>query len=489
MGAAPGRIARTAKELALYHRRVEEQLEFIASRCHDPKFARDQGSFGAEVEGLLLRKPSTEGSFDARTQGGLPHWINQQVLDALAPLMSVVPELLKSQFELNSRVRPFVGSVFSEFASETTELVSIIQRFIEPLGGQVGFFGILPTMRLSDTRERNLSASPRYRELNRRLQQLYGLIKLDLQGSRDHLSIITRCVGLEGVNTSFQVHRSTSVENFARRHNAILAALALMVAACASGTFLFGKDVGAEPRIPVFEAATRGLAYFDEEWATDPILLFRRSVASSPLLPDLSGEMDEATRLRAMIELGAGLHSSYPWNRPIPGVDGLRHEVRPLGAPPTVADMAANAAFVCALIELLADRIESWIGDGFEIGIAKRNFYEAARLGLEAKFQFPGPNGMTEWAADRFILQLFPDLSDALVRSGISRDEADKQLSIVEQRVTLGATPYQWFRAEYNAEHGSIGQRLHRVTATYLDSEHSAGGLGRPCGEWLMAAA
>ena len=66
----------------------------------------------------------------------------------------------------------------------------------------------------------------------------------------------------------------------------------------------------------------------------------------------------------------------------------LRIEMRALPAGPTVRDNVSNAAFLVGLTLGLAPRMGDWC-TRMTFGHARRNFYQAARRGLEAELLWP----------------------------------------------------------------------------------------------------
>jgi hypothetical protein len=121
----------------------------------------------------------------------------------------------------------------------------------------------------------------------------------------------------------------------------------------------------------------------------------------------------------------------WRWNRAIydSGFGGhLRIEMRPLPAGPTVTDMLANAAFLLGLTLALAPDAATWTRQ-LLFARAHANFYEAARLGLEAELEWPGTDGSSERVgAVELVRRLLPTARQGLVGAGVDADEADRLL-------------------------------------------------------------
>ena len=146
---------------------------------------------------------------------------------------------------------------------------------------------------------------------------------------------------------------------------------------------------------------------FGTDWLrTSALDLFEESVRHhEPLLP-IRGDQDPLEALGAdgvprLDELRLHQGTVWRWNRAIydSGFGGhLRIEMRPLPAGPTVTDMVANAAFLLGLTLALAPDAEVWTRQ-LLFARAHANFYDAARLGLEAELEWPGPTAAPSGSA------------------------------------------------------------------------------------------
>ena len=165
----------------------------------------------------------------------------------------------------------------------------------------------------------------------------------------------------------------------------------------------------------------------------------------------------------------------WRWNRPLIGFDEsgaphLRVEHRILPAGPTFIDMMANAALYLGLARAIAMSGDGGAG-GLAFADAKRNFYAAARFGLDAKLEWPGEG---EIAADRLLLdRLIPDARAGLRDLGVA--EADF-LDIIEARVQTRQTGAAWQRKALEARGGD----LYGLMAAYCERQRS----GAPVHQW-----
>jgi hypothetical protein len=119
--------------------------------------------------------------------------------------------------------------------------------------------------------------------------------------------------------------------------------------------------------------------------------------------------------------------------------------MRPLPAGPTVVDMLANAAFVLGLTLALAPAADEWTRK-LLFARAHANFYDAARLGLEAELEWPGPDGPERVGAAELVRRLLPEARRGLVEAGVDAGEADRLLGVIGDRVDTGQTGAVWQR-------------------------------------------
>jgi hypothetical protein len=214
--------------------------------------------------------------------------------------------------------------------------------------------GILPTLRAEELRLAALSDAARFRVLNngiRRLRQEPFRIRID---GADPLELAADDIGLEGANTSFQVHLRVDPEHFASHFNA--AQLAIGPVLAVAGNSPLGHRLWEETRVALFkqalddrDAAGRSSrricrVAFGTGWITTGAMeLLEESVRlHEPVLPVLSGEYPlervAAGQVPALEELRLHQSTVWRWNRAIydpAGGGHLRIEAQALPAGPT----------------------------------------------------------------------------------------------------------------------------------------------------------
>ena len=205
---------------------------------------------------------------------------------------------------------------------------------------------------------------------------------------------------------------------------------------------------------------------FGTDWLRTSILdLFEESVRHhEPLLP-ICGDQDPLLALGdggvpRLDELRLHQGTVWRWNRAIydSGFGGhLRIEMRPLPAGPTVVDMLANAAFLLGLTLALAPDAEGWTRP-LLFARAHANFYDAARLGLEAELEWPTDGGSERVGAAELVTRLLPEARRGLVEAEVDPDEADRLLGVLGDRVASGQTGAVWQRRTLAALEGKASR-------------------------------
>jgi hypothetical protein len=141
-------------------------------------------------------------------------------------------------------------------------------------------------------------------------------------------------------------------------------------------------------------------------------------------------------------------HGSYwRWVRPV--FDGhsedaasARIEFRPLPGQPTIPDAVA---FVAALAGLLRSmHATDHPARSLEWETARENFYAAARDGLRADLVWQTSEGDRTTDTHEIFADLFDAAVAGLERHGLSREDAERRIAPLRDRVRQGVTPAGW---------------------------------------------
>jgi hypothetical protein len=479
-----------------FEQRLEECLLALERLLERPGFGTGPTTVGAELELFLV-------DGQART---LP--LNQAVRDEAAD-PRVVLEIDRFNLELNLTPAPLVGRPFAAFASELDQALGIMRRAAAWHGGRVAMVGILPTLRGPDLGLGALSDAARYQALNnglRRLRQEPFRIRID---GADPLELAADDVGLEGANTSFQVHLRVDPDRFAAHFNGTQLATGPVLAVAGNSPTFLGHRLWEETRVALFKQAVddRGAAgrssrrvsrvAFGTGWVrTGAYELLEESVRlHEPVLPMVGPERPldqlEGGGVPALDELRLHQGTVWRWNRAIydPAEGGhVRIEMRALPAGPTVVDMLANAAFLLGLTLALAVDADTWVRR-VAFQQVHHNFYRAAQLGLQAELAWPlGAGGrMRTVPAAELVERLVPAARQGLEDAGVAPEEVDRLLAVIDARAASGQTGAVWQRRALAALEPRLGREdgLAAMLERYLDHQRT----GDPVHTWPIPVA
>lgn len=461
------------KDFQRFHRCLQHETELLRQWFDEQRFA-DEGLIGGfELEAWIV---------DAQ---GRPAPVNERYL-ALAQqqALPVVSELASFNLELNSSPRPLQGNALSAMYDELDASWRRCDHVAQALDCRLMMIGILPQVTEAQLALCNMSQAKRYKALNEQVLRMRRgrPLQLDIAG-RERLVTSHHDVMTEAATTSFQLHLQVPPDQAARYYNLARLVSAPMVALTANSPFLFGHDLWDETRIPLFEqsVAVGGEAgaarvTFGDAYAQSSLFeCFQRNLDNYPVL--LPSVMEEPPERLAHVRLHNG--TIWRWNRPLIGFDTadrphLRLEHRVVPAGPTVADAIANAAFFFGVMVGL-QRYEPW-DDSVDFATARRNFYAAARQGLDAQMTWRGLKtvGVSALLTDH----LLPLARRGLVALDIDHADIDRFLGIVADRLRTGQNGTAWQRA-YVAKHGGD---LRALTLAYLDLQSR----GTPVHEWII---
>lgn len=412
-----------------------------------------------------------------------PH--NQSFLERLAD-PSVVAELSQFNIEINAPVERIEGRSFQRMHAHLSETMRRCAANAHEDVDTVIAIGTLPTLRQQDLSLEAMTPSHRYYALNREAMRLRGGMPLNIDidsapPGADHFLACFKDVMLEAAATSLQLHLQVPPAVVSRTYNASVVLSAPLVAIAANSPFLFGQALWKETRIPIFEQSlqqthgpqrvTFGTAYAGEN-ITD---LFEENLRDYPVL--LPVQAGDPVRCYSCLRLQNG--TIWRWIRPIVGFDPdgtphVRIEQRVLPAGPSVLDMMANAALFFGAVHMLARKIDDAEG-ALPFAVARQNFYEAARRGLDAEIHWL--NGPGKRPVRDVIKELVPLAAEGLAAQGMDDDLIDHYLDIISCRLASGRNGAEWQLAHFD-RHGD----LHKLTAAYLENQRT----GRPVHEWAL---
>jgi CBS domain-containing protein len=490
-------LAHTPAQTRAFTKALLRDVQALERMLEEGSFETGVRRIGAEQEMFLVN------------DGWRPAPTALQVLEGLEGPFTT--ELALYNLEANVEPRTLEGRCFSDLEARIAELVGVARKAASRCDTEIALTGILPTLTKSDVTLDNITPRPRYHALNAAFEKARGgdPYKLRIQGS-DELYTEHSSVMLESCNTSFQVHLQVDPDEFAVLYNVAQVVTAPVMAAAVNSPVLFGKQLWDETRIALFQQSidTRSGSVhmrdlsprvrFGERWVDTGVLdLFQEDIARFRVLLTREVTEDSLEILDAggVPELQAlRLHNGtvYRWNRPCYGIGGgpgdeagkphLRIECRVLPSGPTVIDEVANAAFWIGLV-LGGVKEYGDVREHIDFSEAKSNFLAAARNGLKAGFRWLDDS--TPSAPDLILEEALPIARAGLGDAGVSRDDIDRYLGVIRDRVESGTTGARWMVRSLLGmrDDGTRSERLAAVTSGTISREKT----GEPVHTWTDA--
>ena len=409
-------------------------------------------------------------------------------------------------FNLEANLSPhrLGDDCLSRMEAEVQEIYEKARRSAARFDCDIALVGILPTLTKNNLGLESMVPTPRYHALNDAICRMRGKdFEFTINGI-DQLSVKHDNVMLEACNTSFQVHFQVSPENFARNYNIAQVVTAPLLAAAVNSPVLLGKRLWHETRIAVFEYSIdtrsnlqqeRGLmprVHFGDRWIEESVTeIFKEDIARFRTVLTTETEDDPIGMLERGVTPSLNalrLHNGtvYRWNRPCYGVKDnvphLRIENRVIPSGPTVLDEIANAAFFFGMMTGMIEQ-DNDVRDLLTFADVKSNFLAAARDGIRAQMNWFND---THLPAKQLVLeQLLPLAREGLEESGIDRDDIDRYLGVLHDRVTHRRTGARWALESLESMHGhgTADQRLRCVVSSMVDQQSR----GTPISEWRLA--
>ena len=453
MGEEVKRTTYTREHRREYRRKVELCLDVFETMLAQSRFDSAHPLTGMEIECNLV---------DADYQ---PAMSNRYVLDAIGD-PAFQSELGAYNIEFNVPPRPLPGHTGLDLEADVRASLNDAEIKANAGGAHIVMIGILPTLMPEHLDDGWMSESKRYAALNDSIFTARGEdIPIDISGP-EPLSWQAVSIAPESACTSMQLHLQLAPEDFAANWNAAQVVAGPQLALGANSPYFFGHQLWSETRIELFAQSTdtrpeelksqgvRPRVWFGERWIGSVLDLYKENVRYFPsLLPDVSDE-DPVAELTAgrtphLAELRLHNGTVYRWNRPVYDVmqvEGvwrphLRLENRVLPAGPTVVDMLANSAFFYGVLRGLSEA-ESPLWDRMGFVVARANFLEAARNGIDTVLIWPGRG---EVSARELVLDtLLPIADEGLRRWGVDAAVRDRFLGVIERRAETGRNGASW---------------------------------------------
>jgi len=465
-----------------YRAKVRRCLDVFARMLRESRFEAERPMVGLEVE------------FNLIDEAGDPAMKNAEALDAIAD-PAFQTELGQFNIEINVPPRRLSEDGVAGFEEDIRKSLNEGEERASQVGAHMLMVGILPTLRTGHMAADSISANPRYALLNEQMMAARGEdIRIAIDGF-ERLTATADTIIPEAACTSTQLHLQVSPADFPACWNASQAIAGVQLAVGANSPFLFGKELWRETRIALFEQATdtrseelkaqgvRPRVWFGERWVNSIFDLFEENVRYFPALLPIVDEEDPVDVLDRgdtphLPELRLHNGTIYRWNRPVYDVvhdtPHVRVENRVLPAGPTVVDTLANAALYFGLVRNLV-RQQRPLWSQMSFSAAEENFHNGARHGIDAQLYWPGLGSVP--AAELVLRRLLPMADEGLATWGVSTEERDRFLGIIEQRCKSGRNGATWQAAAFHRAHDGSGMSrldaMREVVTRYRVHMHS----------------
>lgn len=478
----------TADDYEQFNHRIHDQLDELNQVMAKPEFGMGELYIGAELEIYLV---------DDKQQVSP---VNMELLSMLED-EQFQAELNKYNIELNLQAVKAKGKPFSKLTQEILTKFVHLNTEAAKLGTHPVAIGILPTLKEQHLSNDYMTELGRYKLLARELSKLRGQpfhIKID---GDEPIDFYTSEVCAEGANTSFQVHLMTAKDKFADIFNAAQLTLPMSLAIAANSGVFLGNCAWDETRVALFKQSIDNRTPDYNKWREPARVtfghgwvrkgaweLFSETVnLYQPIMPELfEKQTSNAQKNPQLAELDFHMGTTWPWNRPIYSPTGNGHvriEFRALPAGPTALDMAANAAFTIGMAMGLSDKIEEYLSR-IPFQFANYNFYRAAKNGLDATILWPQnyQNKPVEVPIRNVIDDMLLVANDGLMKLGVDREERDKYLQIIQQRLSVGVTGGSWAKQtlRHYRQKLSNDKACEKMLEIYQQNQLS----GVPVSEW-----
>lgn len=436
-----------------FEERLTSSLSALAHLLQRPGFGVGAQSIGAEMELSIV------------DETGKAFPINRAVLNrCLDDHLQL--ELDRFNLEYNLTPVALAGRPFSGLQAQLTEALASLEKCANGLGGRIVPIGILPTLRVNELDSSVMSDLPRYRALSAGLRRMKkGPFVIHIDGP-EPLAVTCQDVTLEGANTSFQIHLRVNPDDFAAVYNAAQLATPVVLALSANSPIFLGHRLWDETRVALFKQAIDSRKHEEHDWHPPARVsfgfgwvrkgayeLFAEAVGLYPPLLPVVGEEDPLAclvkgQLPKLEELRLHQGTVWRWNRAIYDANDNGHvrvEFRALPSGPTPIDMTASAAFLIGLTLGLSRQVEQLLPH-FPFDYAHRNFYRAAKYGVDATLLWPtlcagGPKEMSVCALGE---ELLPIAEEGLSEAGVDRQEIQSVIDVVRRRIRARMTGARW---------------------------------------------
>lgn len=458
-----------------FDKRLLLETELLENWFKDRVFIEKELEIGSEIEFFLLDN-------DYNPAPDNLHFINKVNKPYL------ICEVGAAQLEINSNHFKFAGNCLAQLHENILSYWQYCCEVARKNNYHLALIGSLPTAIEKFHQSKYITNKERYQVLDRCMAKQRGdrPINIDVQGV-ESLCLHPQSLAMNGLVSSFQMHMQIGLSQSVRYYNVSQAIAGPVLAVATNSPYIFGLNVWSETRIATFDQVmtlpqfdrARGfkccnfsLNYLKESF-------FELFDQNFQFYPRLFPEVNLEKPLAAMAHVRRQNGVVYRWNRPVIDFNllnqpHLRIEHRGPPSGPTVIDMIANSAFYYGLLNYYAVQ-RTPIEDLLPFQFARKNFFNAARYGLEADFNwFLGE----KIKASELIKRLIPLARKGLQIFGLHNADIKRYLDLIDRRASLKITGSDWQTQFIN----KYGKDFNQMMAFYLENQYQE----IPVSEWKI---
>lgn len=271
---------------------------------------------------------------------------------------------------------------------------------------------------------------------------------IHIKGIKENLLLFPESLAIEGLICSLQLHIEVPQHQLAHYFNIIQILSAPLLALSSNSPYFGGKHLWSETRIGIFEQlytfpfSLHKTVFFEPNYLQDTLFpIFKNNIKNFPYLLPLATSEEPIDN---MFHVRCQNSCIFRWNRPILAFNKqnepyLRIEHRILSTGPTVVDMIANAAFFYGITYYFANKLPP-LTNLITHEFILKNFYAAARDGLEAKLSW----NTGKIKANTLLKTLLPLAFKGLKDLGINATDAHLYLDIIKTRLDKNQNGSMW---------------------------------------------
>lgn len=458
-----------------FDKKLLEETSLLENWFIEKIFLEHGLEIGAEIEFFLL-----DANYD-------PSPDNLKFIDLVGEPY-LISEVGAAQLEINTGHFSFGSHCLTKLHENILKYWRKCCKIAKKNNYHLAMIGSLATANTKHHQLAFMTDNKRYHLINSCMAEQRGgkPINIDIEGV-EPLTLQPESLAMNGLVSAFQMHMRVGFSQSVRYYNVAQAIAAPVLAITNNSPYFFGKHVWSDTRIATFDQVMT-LQHFDKargfkcclfglNYLKDSYFeLYEQNYQFYPrLMPEVALDFSPEQMFHVRRQNGV----IYRWNRPVIDFSAqhqphLRIEHRGPSVGPTVIDMVANAAFFYGLLNYFSVQ-EHPIEYLLPFHLARRNFFNAARYGLDAQFKwFLG----TEISACELIKTLIPLAKKGLAIFDICSADIDLYLSIIERRITTKTNGSIWQCKFIN----KYGKDFHNMMSHYLENQYQE----IPVSEWKI---